>query len=286
MFGNFTGKRPVSSESYRALYQYIAAEIASVATARELFQHIAGFAPHQLATMGEHIAPTAQWEQAAALLKRLKAGEPLQYLLKEWDFYGRTFQVGEGVLIPRSDTETLVSVALEKLRDFQQPAVLDLCAGSGCIGITVALEQPTASVTAVELSEDAFAYLLKNNEQFNNPVTAVLGDALTYQPPEPVQMIVSNPPYIPTGDLAGLQKEVQKEPVLALDGGEDGLYFYRALTKRGELLLGKGGFLLFEVGIHQSETVSEILASAGFQNIQAFFDLSGIPRVVLGQKNS
>lgn len=219
------------------------------------------------------------------VLKRQR-GTPLQYILGKWWFYKSEFLVGEGVLIPRQDTETLVEVALELLRDIKSPKVCDLCSGSGCIAISIAADRPDAEVTAVEKYSEAYSYLQKNivHNKANN-VKAVQYDVLC-KPLGEYDLIVSNPPYIKDADKKELSKEVLNEPHTALFGGDDGLYFYREITKSWKSALKEGGILAFEVGINEDEAVAEILRQNGFVNIGAKNDLIGIPRVIFGTVNN
>lgn len=222
-------------------------------------------------------------ERLAELVSRRLQHEPLQYLLGEWDFYGRTFAVGEGVLIPRADTETLAEACLQFLRTREgHPRVLDLCTGSGCLAITIAAERPDAEVWAVEKSEKAWAYFQRNNAAYGGRVHGLLADALGEIPalPAAFDLILSNPPYLTAEEMADLQPEVGREPAMALDGGADGLSFYRALTVRYAPLLGPGGMLAYEIGMGQEEQVSEILHNSGLDFICQTPDLHGIIRVV------
>lgn len=210
---------------------------------------------------------------------------PLQYLLGEWDFFGRPFLVGEGVLIPRADTEVLVEEALRFLEPLSAPKVLDLCSGSGCIGLTIALERPDAQVTAVEKSPAAFSYLTKNNELLCARAECVLGDALVVETAErPFDLIVSNPPYLTGQDMAELQAEVRFEPEEALYGEEDGLFFYRELTKLYVPNLCSKGMLAYEIGEGQQDAVSEMMAAASLKSICQTRDYNGIIRCVTGKK--
>ena len=219
------------------------------------------------------------------VLKRQR-GTPLQYILGKWWFYKSEFLVGEGVLIPRQDTETLVEAATELLRDIKSPKVCDLCSGSGCIAISIAADRPDAEVTAVEKYSEAYSYLQKNivHNKANN-VKAVQYDVLC-KPLGEYDLIVSNPPYIKDADKKELSKEVLNEPHTALFGGDDGLYFYREITKSWKSALKEGGILAFEVGINEDEAVAEILRQNGFVNIGAKNDLIGIPRVIFGTVNN
>ncbi|MEG1761371.1 MAG: peptide chain release factor N(5)-glutamine methyltransferase [Hydrogenoanaerobacterium sp.] len=222
-----------------------------------------------------------------ALLERRLLGEPLQYILGKWEFYGLPFYVGEGVLIPRADTETLVEVALKICKDKKNMlAAADLCSGSGCVAIALAHCLPQARVTAAELSPLACEYIIKNialNGVKN--VELLQTDVLAQGLPENAEydIITANPPYICTGELADLQKEVKREPVMALDGGADGLLFYRVLAEKNKSRLKKGGWFVFEVGDRQSKQVSEILFKAGYINVSVQNDLAGFARVVYAQ---
>ena len=222
-----------------------------------------------------------------ALIRRRLEGEPLQYLLGEWEFYGLDFFVGPGVLIPRPETELLVEAALESVRGIPSPSLLDLCSGSGCIPIALGHALPQAQAWGVELSPPALGYFRQNLAAHRLPnVTAVEGDIFAL--PEDItwrryHAITANPPYIPKKELPNLQAEVQREPPLALDGGEDGLDFYRRLPGICLPLLEPGGWLLLEIGEGQGEAVSSLLAAAGFQHMQVKADLSGLERLVRGQ---
>jgi release factor glutamine methyltransferase len=228
----------------------------------------------------------------AALMTRRMAGEPVAYIIGEWEFYGLPLDISRDVLIPRADTEVLAHRAIELVRAAGEGArVLDLCAGSGCVGLAVAANAPGCRVVLADLSEEALK-LCKQNVRRNNlnaRVTCVLADALRF--PSSVlwdfDVIACNPPYIPTGDLPGLDPSVREyEPMLALDGGADGLDFYRAVASKWGGALRLGGVLLFEVGYHQAGDVELILAEHGFEHIQTHQDTAGIWRVVEGTANS
>ncbi|MBE6762981.1 MAG: peptide chain release factor N(5)-glutamine methyltransferase [Ruminococcaceae bacterium] len=213
-------------------------------------------------------------------------GEPLQYILGEWEFLTLTLSVGKGVLIPRPDTELLCEVAAEQLKNLLHPTVLDLCAGSGCVGLGLCSLLPVASVTEVELSEDAAVYLrqnLKRYPAFDAQLVTddVLSPSKTYLP---VDAILSNPPYIPTADIGGLMREVQHEPKMALDGDADGLRFYRAITNNWLPYLKQGGLLAVEIGIGQAADVKALFETAGLHHIAVYRDLGGVERVVTGRK--
>lgn len=219
------------------------------------------------------------------LIEKRASHYPLQYILGEWEFWGRDFSVGEGVLIPRADTETLIETALPLVCDTKNPKILDLCSGSGCIAITLALEIKNSEVLAVELSDKAYHYLTTNiKRNCATNVTPILCDACEYEPPHQLNLIVSNPPYIKTNVLTSLQDEVQFEPTMALDGDEDGLFFYRTFVENHAKHLVSGGYFAFEIGFDQADDVTDILQKAEFLNIKVIKDLSGCDRVVIAQK--
>lgn len=212
---------------------------------------------------------------------------PLQYILGEWSFYGLNFYVGEGCLIPRADTETLVDTAFEFMKNRQNAKVLDLCAGSGCVGITIANRYKDSTVTLVEKYDVPFSYCEKNiHRNPSETLFAVQADIFEWLPEEKVDLIVSNPPYINAKDMENLSEEVLKEPDSALYGGEDGLDFYRAILRRFTPFVNNGGMIAFEVGYDQKEAVEELMKQAGLVNIKAAADLNGIQRVVYGTVGS
>ena len=222
------------------------------------------------------------------VLRRIK-GEPLQYILGEWEFYGYPFKVGEGVLIPRPDTETIVDCVIRLCREnrLTSPKIADLCAGSGCIAVTLKKELPLADVTAVELSEDALRYLRENATLNSADIHIKAGDVLSQELADSLgtfDIIVSNPPYVTAEEMAVLQREVRREPETALFGGDDGLDFYRAMTPLWKNALRNGGFLCYEFGDRQHKEVGKILADNGFSNIVFASDLGGIVSAVTAQK--
>lgn len=233
----------------------------------------------------------AQAEQEAAFrlaVERRVKGEPLQYILGEWDFMALTLLCGEGVLIPREDTAVLVETVMERLGGRKKPVGLDLCAGTGAVALSLARETG-AAVTAVELFDGALDYLKKNIERYPAlSVRAVQGDVLSPEfaakLPGGLDFIASNPPYIETAELPGLQREVQREPKTALDGGEDGLLFYRVITAVWSEKLRAGGVLAVEIGETQGEAVAALFAKAGLRDIRIDQDTAGLDRVVSGMK--
>ena len=220
-------------------------------------------------------------EQLEERLKQRASGEPVQYILKSAYFMGLKFYVDNRVLIPRQDTETLVESVIVALHEFPEPDVLDLCTGSGAIGLSVKTLIPSANVTLTDLSKDALEVARKNAHGLNVDVDLRHGDLFKAVGRDTFDLIASNPPYIPHGDLAGLQREVRREPMLALDGGSDGLDVYRRIAAEAAAHLNPGGFIYLEVGIGEAEPVLSLItenidcAQAGVIN-----DLNGIPRVV------
>ncbi len=222
------------------------------------------------------------------LCKRRAGGEPLQYIIGEWDFYDLTFKVGEGVLIPRQGTETLVDTALGKLPQDKPLTVIDLCAGSGCIGMS--LEKHLENLDrlfCVELSDKALGYLEENKRLNGSSAVTVKGDVrneLTAQKLPSADLIVCNPPYLTAEDMKDLQREVAFEPKEALFGGEDGLDLYRDIVRIWKNDLVSGGMMMFECGAGQHREVMDIMIRHGFADVRAVKDLGGIFRAVYGYK--
>ncbi len=228
----------------------------------------------------------------AAFLQGVKerAGRrPLQYILGSWEFMGLSLQVGEGVLSPREDTAVLVealAAALKKAPE-KAPKGLDLCAGTGAVALGLCSLLPEAEVACAELSTQAFAYLEQNAAAYpqyrlkllRRDVLLPPGEAF---PPASLDFIASNPPYVRSGEIPSLQPEVRKEPALALDGGRDGLAFYRAIAGLWAPLLKPGGVLAVEIGEDQAREVRAIFAAHGLERLEVHKDWAGLDRVVLG----
>ncbi|MCI8848052.1 MAG: peptide chain release factor N(5)-glutamine methyltransferase [Oscillibacter sp.] len=232
-------------------------------------------------------AGTAQERRVRELVDRRLAGEPVAYLTGEWEFYGLPLDITQEVLIPRSDTEVLAEQAIAYVQGLGECRVLDLCAGSGCIGLAVAEKAPNCKVVLGELSDGALKICRQNIRRNGLSGRAVPVQADAREQPDQTlgvfQCIVSNPPYIPSADIAGLDVSVKDyEPRAALDGGPDGLDFYRSICERWKQALVPGGRLYFEVGIGQADRVLRIMRGQGFGDIQLVDDLGGIPRVVFG----
>lgn len=232
-------------------------------------------------------------EQAAkleALTARRATREPLQYLCGSWPFLDFELAVGPGVLCPRADTEVVAEAAAQMLAGVQAPKVLDLCAGTGCLGLGVKRFCPEADVTCVEKSPEAFRYLKKNAASALKQGTAraVEGDLFTYWqglPEGELDLIVSNPPYLTAAEMQQLQPEVAREPAMALEAGEDGLVFYRALAEHYQNALRPGGALALEIGWQQREAVTALLAANGWVDIACRKDYGGNDRCILARRS-
>lgn len=221
--------------------------------------------------------------QIDEIIKLRQNGYPLQYILGSWSFMGNEFAVGEGVLIPRDDTEVAVNSVLPFLRSKKNPKVIDLCSGSGIIAITIKKYFPNAEVHAVELSSPALIYLEKNIQTIASDVKLHRGDVdkiYSEFSDNVFDLIISNPPYIPSAELKDLQIEVRSEPEMALDGGSDGLDFYRSITKNWSSKLKSGGMLAFELGEEQYEAVCSMMTQEGFTNINGYKDLGNTIRAI------
>lgn len=249
-----------------------------------LFEKVTGFDRLGIISHGDEQITEEKLSELLSLVKRRCKHEPLQYILESWSFCGFDFCVGKGVLIPRDDTEVVVNLCIDFLKNRKSKKVIDLCAGSGAI--SVALEKLAgADVTALELSDDAFKFLDKNIKLNNSNVKAVKGDVFKAYcdfEDNTFDLIVSNPPYIKSEDIQTLQAEVQQEPRLALDGGKSGYDFYEAIIKSWGAKLKHGGALAFELGENQSDYVSNLMKSQGFENIRTSLDLGGVQRAIIG----
>ena len=231
---------------------------------------------------------TENEQKINALLQRRLTGEPLAYLIGEWEFYGLPIKVTPDVLIPRMDTEVLVETAVNALVGRKMDArILDLCSGSGCIGCAISHELPAARLVMVDISDRALE-VSKQNLRLNrqNRTICLKADALA-KPPMSIgtfDLIVSNPPYVPSFEILTLDSSVRDyEPLGALDGGEDGLIFYRAIVRNWKGVLRPGGQLMFEVGETQADAVSDLMRGAGFRDIATVEDTAGVRRVVIGR---
>ncbi len=254
----------------------------SVYEAKIIIKHITGLNNSQILTEYSKELTEFQQNNLTANLRQREIRYPLQYILGEWAFYKYNFKVGVGVLIPRSDTEVLVEECCKYLENKESPKILDLCAGSGCIGISLACDFPESAVVLVEKYSEARRYIDENVKLNGADNTLVLeGDIFDgVANTEKYDLIVSNPPYIPPVEMAITTPETKFEPETALLGGEDGLDFYRAIIKNYKQSLKEGGMLAFEVGINEAERVAELLKDAGLQDIKITKDFNEIQRVV------
>lgn len=253
--------------------------------AEQLVMHTCSVGRTDILISPERVISNEQCARCAELVKRRLSGEPLQYLLGEWEFYGFPFVVGEGVLIPRQDTETLVELAAEYIEN--DAIIADLCAGSGCIGISLA-RLTGCKALCYELSAEALGYLEKNIRLngVESRVTAINADVLSEQTASQspgLNAVVTNPPYLTAKDMSALQKEVTHEPKMALYGGDDGLEYYRRMIPLWTARLEHGGLFAAEIGINQERAVGEILRDCAIEPMYKN-DCCGVCRVVYGIK--
>ena len=279
--------------TYNNLYMDLRQELrnagieAATLEARELVCYAAGKTRQELMRDARLYVPQEVEQKVRALVERHLAGEPVAYLIGEWEFYGLPLDISEHVLIPRPDTEVLAEKAIDFLRPMGECRVLDLCAGSGCVGLAVASQVNEARVVLGELSEGALRICRQNIRRngLSGRVVPLPMDVMAGPPAHlgEFDCIVSNPPYIPRADIEGLDVSVKDyEPHMALDGGEDGLDFYRTICEKWRDVMHPGTGLFFEVGIGQADDVLRIMRANGFGDIQVAEDGGGIPRVVYG----
>ena len=254
--------------------------------ASELCQHCFAMDKNQL-LLANRQATKEELAEVYELCTQRTRGVPLQYLLGEWSFFGRSFFVGEGVLIPREDTEVVCRAVEEQIRGKSQLLAVDLCSGSGCIAVTLAGFEGIDRVIAAEKEPAAFEVLCKNIKRHRSSVEPVCTDIFDenfLQALPLCDVIISNPPYVRTEELAALSPEVQHEPVMALDGGEDGLDFYRRILPLYRNKQKKGGLMALEFGQGQEEEIEALLRENGYATLKFFKDFSGIIRAVTAQK--
>ena len=255
--------------------------------ARELFRLVTG-ADLRLA---DQPLTAAQADRLETLTVRRADREPLQYLCGSWQFLDFELAVGPGVLCPRADTEVVAEAAAGLLAGVQKPKVLDLCAGTGCMGLGVKRFCPDAVVTSLEKSPEAFRYLEQNakNALHRPAATPVQGDLFTYWetlPEGELDLIVSNPPYLTAAEMQQLQPEVAREPAMALEAGADGLVFYRAIAEHYQKALRPGGALALEIGWQQREAVTALLAENGWVEIACKKDYGGNDRCITARRSN
>ena len=262
-----------------------------------MMEHFCGLSRERLLTHGGGIDISPEHvSRLCAAAERRGGNYPLQYIIGHWPFMGLELSVGDGVLIPRDDTEVLVTAVADWLKKQTQPngSLLkgaDLCAGTGAAALALCALCSGIEVAAVEKFDTAYEYMSENIVAYPGlAVTAVKGDVLSPQLPgaaglTELDFIISNPPYIAAAELPNLQPEVQREPKTALDGGSDGLLFYRGITDIWLSHLKKGGALAFEIGEGQAEAVTAMMAAKGMTEIRVFKDLQGLDRAVRAVKS-
>ncbi len=227
----------------------------------------------------------SQQRQFKRYQARRRKGEPLQYILGSWDFFGLEFKIDPRVLVPRPETEVLVELAVKR---FKGTHILDLGTGSGNIAVTLAKLLPKAQVVAVDISPKALTLAKQNAKQHGvaqriNFVHADMGKYCA-KPGQPFDLVISNPPYVPTGDMTGLPIDVKQEPALALDGGPDGLNFYKIIIKYSPCLLSEGGWLMMEFGDGQAKALKKLAkGQAAISDIEIHKDLAGKERIFIGK---
>jgi len=250
--------------------------------AEQLVCKVLGLTPSALRLRNPE-ADERQEASIKAMADRRVEGYPLQYILGEWEFFGLPFLVGEGVLIPRADTEVLVETALKYINGREKLKIIDLCSGSGCIAIALEKHTKSCAVTALEKEPAAYEYLTKNIELNRSRVIPLQGDVRIPFGGE-YDLIVSNPPYITPEAMESLQREVTFEPDSALRGGEDGLCFYREIVKGWAPLLKSGGVLAVEIGFDQRDAVAELFKNGGLYKVRCIKDYGGNDRVICGTR--
>ena len=255
-----------------------------------LLEKAAGLNRTALFLRGEEVLSEEVLTVYEGYLSEREQGRPTQYILGEWEFMGLPFHVGEGVLIPRGDTEVLVETILEKQQSEPIKSILDIGTGSGCIPVSLGHYGKFEKIMAVDISPKALGYATKNAAENRVSIDFYESDLFTNIPSEwkgRLDAIVSNPPYIPKKDIAELMTEVKDfEPMNALDGGEDGLDFYRAIVEQAKEWLVDGGWLFFEIGYDQGEDLRKLLQEFGYTAIEIIQDLAGLDRVALGRKGA
>lgn len=255
-----------------------------------IFEKCFGFGRKEMIFSGSREFPDEFKSKLFKVLDERKKKIPLQYILGTWTFMGIEFKVGEGVLIPRDDTTVLVQESLNKLKNLNCPKIVDLCSGTGCISIAIEKYlKNSPEIYAIEKSRDAYRYLTENVSIHSSKVKCINEDIfVSYQnfEDEYFDALISNPPYIKSEDMKNLQDEVKNEPQMALDGGEDGLYFYKNILSLWSSKIKKGGIIAFEIGQGQSLEVCDILNSNGFILLNVFKDINEIDRVIIGMKQN
>lgn len=254
--------------------------------ARILTEHFLRIPPHEILLLKNSAVESETADKLKQAVRKRISGYPLQYIIGEWEFYGCPFKVGEGVLIPRQDTEALVDAVI-RCSQKSSPVIADLCSGSGCIAVSLKKSIPDSEVYAIEMSDKAFEYLKENIRLNKVKVKAIMANVLENEIKNNmpyIDILVSNPPYLTEKDMRTLQKEVEFEPKEALYGGNDGIYFYNEIIRIWKDRIAENGMMFFEIGIGQQNDVRHIFDLNGFKNIREYKDLNGIIRVLSAEK--
>lgn len=275
--------------TYRQLYEYGVKKLEEAGIeeakldARLLLEYICHTDRNTLLVYGDRERNEMEEQFYRMCIDKRATRVPLQYITGEQEFMGLTFRVNEHTLIPRQDTETLVEEGMRHLFDGMR--ILDMCTGSGCILLSLLKYSNECEGTGVDISEEALKIARENAERLKLKADFIQGDLFENIQEKKYDMIISNPPYIETAVIETLMPEVREhEPVQALDGMEDGLFFYRKIVERASGFLEKGGWLLFEIGYNQGEAVTNLMTAQGFQKVKVIKDYAELDRVVLGQK--
>ena len=248
-----------------------------------LLSHLCGRAPLELRLDLESQVDSGTLERFHSLTARRMTREPLQYILREAPFFGYLFEVDPRVLIPRPETELLCEWGVEILKEGTGQNVLDLCCGSGCLGISMKLKCPEASVYLSDISDDALYIARSNASRLGADVRLIRSDLFSSLSNHSFDLIISNPPYIPTDTCQNLQPEVMAEPMLALDGGCDGLDFYRRICRESRHHLFPGGMLMMELGDGEASEVRTFMEQSGFTDVMIRNDYQSLPRMICGR---
>ena len=274
--------------TYRQLYEYGVEKLEEAGIeeakldARLLLEYICHTDRNTLLVHGDSERNAMEEQFYYMCIEKRAARIPLQHITGEQEFMGLTFRVNEHTLIPRQDTEILVEEGMRHMFDGMR--ILDMCTGSGCILLSLLKYSNECEGTGVDISKEALKVAEENAERLGLKAEFIQGDLFENLPDMKYDMIISNPPYIETAVIETLMPEVREhEPIQALDGMEDGLFFYQRIVEKAGGFLTKGGWLLFEIGYNQGEAVRELMKEKGFQNIEIVKDYAGLDRVVLGQ---
>lgn len=274
--------------TYRQLYEYGVKKLEETEVveakldARLLLEYICHTDRNTLLVHGDSERNAMEEQFYYMCIEKRAARIPLQHITGEQEFMGLTFRVNEHTLIPRQDTEILVEEGMRHMFDGMR--ILDMCTGSGCILLSLLKYSNECEGTGVDISKEALKVAEENAERLGLKAEFIQGDLFENLPDMKYDMIISNPPYIETAVIETLMPEVREhEPIQALDGMEDGLFFYQRIVEKAGGFLTKGGWLLFEIGYNQGEAVRELMKEKGFQNIEIVKDYAGLDRVVLGQ---